>query len=78
MSLSEAIEKNRKREARFDKAERMLRRLRLRVFDYEDNKRADQCGRLIDRCKERLKPRWEAQDAIRRSKNTHWMYAAEN
>ena len=56
---------NRKREARFDKAQRMLRALRRKVFDYEDEGKDEKCGRLITRCKARLAPRWKAQDEAR-------------
>jgi hypothetical protein len=60
--MEQAIEKNRKREVRFDKAERMLHRLRQRIFDYIDAGPAKeaQADRLITRCKARAMPRWEA------------------
>lgn len=63
--LQKAIEKNRFKHERFKKAESLLRRLRQRIFDYEDESpaKADKATRLIDRCKARLKPLWEARSA---------------
>jgi hypothetical protein len=59
-SLADAIRDNRKREARYDKAERLLRRIRQRVFDYEDQGKCDKAARIIQRLKAILAPRWEA------------------
>lgn len=43
--------------------ERLLRRLRQRVFDYYDTSEAkgQQASRLIARCKTKLAPEWERQ-----------------
>ena len=61
--IEEAIIKNRKREYRFNKAERLLHRLRQHIFDYADKgiMKEEQASRLIARCKKRLEPRWHAQ-----------------
>lgn len=45
--------------------ERLLRRLRQRIFDYSDEKQ-DQASRLIAKCKQRLQPMWEAEAAERK------------
>ncbi len=62
MNLQEKIKQNRKRELRFDLAERRLRWLRQRIFDFEDMGPAkyEQARRCMQRCKERAAPRWEA------------------
>ena len=53
-SLKQAIRDNR----RFHKYERMLRRIRLCVFDYEDSGRLDQAERIITRIKVICGPTW--------------------
>ena len=62
MTLHKAIEKNRFKQARFKKAEILLRRLRQRIFDYEDisTDKGAQASRLIERCQKRLAPLWTA------------------
>ena len=67
MTLEQAIVNNRKREERFNKAERMLRRLRQRVFDYQDAGRGEQADYLMLKCKKRLAPRWKAQAEARQA-----------
>ncbi len=54
-SVKRAIRDNR----RFHKYERLLRQLRLRIFDYEDDGRLEQAQRIIDRIKVICGPWWE-------------------
>ena len=54
-SLKQAIRDNR----RFQKYERMLRRIRLCVFDYEDSGKLDKAERVIARIKAICGPTWE-------------------
>lgn len=54
-TLKQAIWQNR----RFHKYEAMLRRLRLRIFDYEDQGRMDKAQRVIKRIKTICRPWWE-------------------
>ena len=68
--MKNAIEKNRKRTARFRKAERILRLIRQRVFDYEDAGRGEQADRIIARCKRILKPLWEQEYRNRMNRRT--------
>ena len=58
--LTQEIIRNRKREALMNRTERILRAVRLRVFDYADAGKADKAARIIDRCKARLSARWKA------------------
>ena len=60
MTIQERIELNRKKNARWDKYERVLRRVRLKVFDYEDAGKLDKAHRVIAKCKAILMPRWQA------------------
>ena len=53
-SLRQAIRDNQ----RFCKYERTLRRIRLRIFDYEDDGRLDQAKRIIERIKVICGPWW--------------------
>jgi hypothetical protein len=54
-SLRQAIRDNQ----RFCKYERMLRQIRLRVFEYEDQGKSDKAERIISRIKAICGPRWE-------------------
>ena len=58
--LKDAIARNRNRQARFKKYEKVLRRLRQRIFDYEDAGKGNKASRLIERCKCILAPYWQA------------------
>ncbi len=58
--LKDAIAKNRFRQSRFKKYEKVLRRLRQRIFDYEDIGKGDKASMLIKRCKIILEPYWKA------------------
>ena len=75
--LKDAIEKNQAREARRNRAERVLRSVRRQFFDYEDAGKGEKAQRVILTCKRILTPRWEAHAASRRANANHWMYAAE-
>jgi hypothetical protein len=68
-SLAEAIAANRYRQARYRKYEGVLRRLRQRIFDYEDRgpETYAKAFYLIERCKEILQPLWEAQYRARQA-----------
>jgi hypothetical protein len=54
-SLREAIWVNR----RFHKYEAMLRRIRLRTFEYEDAGKLDKAQKVIERIKVTCGPMWE-------------------
>jgi hypothetical protein len=66
LTLQQKIERNRLRQARFRKAEQLLRKMRQRIFDYEDHDNAHgttklaKCQRIMDRCKRILQPLWQA------------------
>ena len=53
-SLKKAIRDNQ----RFHKYERTLRRIRLRVFQYEDMGRSDKAQRIVERIKRICGPWW--------------------
>lgn len=55
-SLKQAVRENR----RHFKYERLLRRIRLRIFEYEDKGKLAQAQRIIAKCKLICGPRWEA------------------
>jgi hypothetical protein len=59
-NLIQAIESNRRRQAKCDKAERTLRAVRLKAFDHQDDGREAKARRIIARCKAILAPRWRA------------------
>ena len=54
-SLRQAIRENR----RFCKYEAMLRRIRLRIFDYEDQGKLEKAHRIVEKIKAICKPWWE-------------------
>ena len=62
MNLAQKIEANRRKHARFRRAERVLRAVRQRIFDYEDESpiKYAKAQRVIQRCKRTLEPLWEA------------------
>ncbi|MBR9802468.1 hypothetical protein GYB59_12640 [bacterium] len=55
-TLKEAIRDNQ----RHFKYERMLRRIRLHIFEYEDAGKLDKAHRVIDKIKAICGPRWDA------------------
>jgi hypothetical protein len=54
-SLRQAIRDNR----RFRKYERLLRQIRLRIFDYEDMGKLDKAHRIIEKIKAICGPTWD-------------------
>ena len=54
-SLKQAIRDNR----RFHKYEKLLRRIRLCIFDYEDSGKLEKAQRVIERIKRICGPTWE-------------------
>ena len=62
MTLDQAIAKNRRDQARYRKAERLLREIRLRTYDYEDAGKLDKAHRIIEKLKVRLAPLWDARE----------------
>lgn len=54
-SLRQAIRDNQ----RFHKYEKLLRRIRLRTFEYEDQGRLEKADRIIARIKTICGPMWE-------------------
>lgn len=77
-SLAEKIKENRTREARRDKAERILRAVRVRIFDYEDEGREEKARQIIARCKAILRPRWEARAAnVKRRMDERMLFLTE-
>jgi hypothetical protein len=63
-SLRRAIRDNQ----RFHKYEAMLRRIRLRIFDYEDQGRLEQAQRIIERIKAICGPTWDKRSKRREEK----------
>jgi hypothetical protein len=53
-SLKQAIKDNR----RFHKYERLLRHIRQRIFDYEDQGKLEKANRLIEKIKVICNPWW--------------------
>lgn len=63
MMLKDAIARNRKRQARFKRAEITLRHVRQRIFDYEDESPAKyaKARKVMATCQRILAPLWQAQ-----------------
>ena len=59
-SLERAIRNNQ----RFHKYEAMLRRIRLRIFDYEDQGKLDKVQRVIERIKVICGPWWRSEQSV--------------
>jgi len=59
--LQQAIARNRIRQARFKRAEITLRKVRQRVFDYEDAGKGEKASKVIATCQRILAPKWEAE-----------------
>jgi hypothetical protein len=64
MNLQAAIERNRQRQARFSKYEKLLRRVRLRIFDYMDMGKEEQATRIIDKCQVIIAPKYQYRRSI--------------
>lgn len=69
MSLQAAIEVNRRRQARYQRAEKVLRAVRLRTFEYEDAGKGQKAEKVIATCKRILAPLWAAHAARREQAN---------
>jgi len=54
-SMKRAVRDNR----RFHKYDRMLRHIRLRIFDYEDSGKLEKAQRVIERIKAICNPIWQ-------------------
>jgi hypothetical protein len=63
MTLKEAIERNRVKQARYRRAERILRAVRQRIFDYEDEGpvKYSKAQQVMSTCRRILAPLWDAQ-----------------
>lgn len=58
--LQQAIERNRAKWKKWRKYEAVLRRIRLRIFHYQDQGKLLKAERIMLRCKQILKPLWES------------------
>ncbi len=58
LSLKQKIRSNQ----RFHQYERLLRKIRLRIFDYEDQGTLDKAQQIIAKIKAICGPRWEARE----------------
>ena len=62
LPLAQSIARNRRKHARFQRAERVLRSIRLQIFDIEDadaaqgTNRAEKARRVMDLCQQILAP----------------------
>lgn len=59
MNLQQAIARNRMRQARFARAEKVLRQVRQRIFDYEDAGQLDKASKVMATCQRILAPLWD-------------------
>jgi hypothetical protein len=58
--MQAAIRRNQVRNARYNRAEKVLRSIRLKIFDYEDTGKYDKAQKVMDTCKRILAPKWKA------------------
>lgn len=65
MSMQQSINRNRIRQARYRRAEKVLRQIRQRIFDYEDAGKLAKAQRVIATCQRILSPLWEAERRTR-------------
>ena len=68
-SLRRAIRDNQ----RFCKYERLLRRIRLRVFQYEDDGKLEKAQRIIERIKVICGPMWQKRATRLENKMLEWL-----
>lgn len=63
--LADAIKRNRTKHGRWKRAETTLRKIRLRIFDYEDESQAkyEKARRVMATCQRILAPKWAAERA---------------
>jgi hypothetical protein len=73
MNLQQAIARNRRRQARFRRAERVLRRIRQRIFDYEDESpsKLAKANKAMATCQRVLAPLWWAQRKAAEARKLH-------
>jgi len=69
-TLKEAIRENQ----RHYKYERMLRRIRLNIFEYEDAGKLEKAQRIIGKIKAICGPRWDARAKRRQDEMLHRMW----
>ena len=69
-TLTQAIRDNR----RHHKYERILRQIRIRIFDYEDAGKLPQAHRIIKKIKSICGPRWEARAKRLQDKKLHRLW----
>ena len=50
LTLLQKIERNRQRQAQLKKYRAILRRIRLRIFDYQDAGKGEKADRVMRRC----------------------------
>lgn len=65
MLMKDAIAAKQRKDARYKRAERVLRQVRLRIFDYGDESEAKEAKahKVIATCQRILAPLWRAQRA---------------
>ncbi|MEW4453047.1 hypothetical protein AB1L30_10255 [Bremerella sp. JC817] len=66
-TLKEEIRDNQ----RHFKYERMLHRIRLRIFEYEESSKLEKAQRVIAKCKAICGPRWEARQKQIQDRHLH-------
>lgn len=79
MSIEKKIAINRIRQARFKRAEKVLRAVRQRIFDYEDAGKYEKAQKVIATCQRVLRPKIAAERAAaedRRLQRTPSYYEA--
>ena len=66
-TLVQSIARNRRKHARWARCERVLRSVRLQVFDFEDQGRDAKARRVIETCNRLLSPKWDAERRTRQA-----------
>ena len=61
MTTSERIALNQRKHLRWKRCERVLRSIRLKIFDYDDAGKGDKASRVLAACQRHLAPLWQAQ-----------------
>ena len=78
--LEDAIKKNRIREARYNHAEKILRKIRQKIFDYEDAGLAvyEKAKKVMATCQRIVAPRYKAiREAREFAKQNQYMRTME-
>lgn len=63
MTPAEASARDHVRRLRFRRAERVLRHIRQRIFDYESPEKAEKAKKVMATCHRILAPEWRAEQA---------------